>query len=183
MEKLKLKDYLDAEIPSLRGRKGIKRICAFLKVMLFSPEYYAIFLLRYCYINMEATGFRKLLRIRFNRLLIHRYGIYCNIRKENTIGLGLKLPHPNTIVIGSGVNIGDNCVIYQNVTIGAKKRGAWKEEGAYPQIGNNCVLYAGSVIIGPIQVRDNTSVGANAVLISDTECNSIYAGIPATRKG
>lgn len=183
MEKLKLKDYLDVEIPYLQGGKGIRRIKDFLALMLFNPEYNAIFLLRYCYTNMEATGFRKLLRNRFNRLLINRYGIYLNIRKENTIGLGLKLPHPNSIVIGEGVNIGDNCVIYQNVTIGAKKRGAWKEENAYPQIGNNCVLYAGSVIIGPIRVGDNTSVGANAVLITDTECNSIYAGIPATKKG
>ena len=183
MEKLKLKEYLDVEIPYLRGSKGLKRLWSFWKIMLFNPQDYAIFLLRYCYINMEATGFRKLLLIHFNRLLINRYGIYLNIRKENTIGLGLKLPHPSSIVIGGGVNIGDNCVIYQNVTIGAKKRGAWKEEDAYPQIGNNCILYAGSVIIGPIRIGDNTSVGANAVLISDTECNSIYAGIPATRKG
>ena len=183
MEKLKLKDYLDAEIPSLKGKKGIRRLIDLFSTMFFSPEYNAIFLLRYCYTNMESKGVRRLLSIHFRRTLIRRYGIYLNIRKENWIGIGLKLPHPSSIVIGGGVNIGNNCIIYQNVTIGAKKRGAYKEDNAYPQIGNNCIFYAGSVVIGPIRVGDNTSVGANAVLITDTESNSIYAGIPATKKG
>ncbi len=183
MTKHKLKDYLDAEIPFLRDCKGIKRILAFRKAMLYYPEYNAIFLLRYYYTHMDAKGIGKLLKSRFKRVLIYRYGIFLNIRKGNTIGIGLRLPHPNSIVIGGDVNIGENCVIYQNVTIGAKIRGAWKEENAYPQIGNNCVFYAGAVIIGSIHVEDYTSVGANAVLMTDTEHNSIYAGVPAVRKG
>ncbi len=183
MEKLKLKDYLDVEIPLLRGRRGIKRILAFRNAMLYSPAHNAIFLIRYCYTNMDATGIRNLLKKRFRRILINRYGIYLGIGKENTIGIGLKLPHPSSIVIGEGVNIGDNCVIYQNVTLGAKKRDGLAKDNAYPQIGNNCVFYAGSVIIGPIHVGDNTSVGANSVLMTDTECNSVYAGVPAARKG
>lgn len=183
MEKLKLKDYLDAEIPLLQNCKGLKRLFVFWKAMRYYPEYNAIFLLRYCYTNMEATGIRNLFRIRSMRVLVNRYGIYLNIRKENTIGIGLKLPHPCSIVIGEGVNIGEHCVIYQNVTFGAKKRGSCKEENAYPQVGSNCVFYAGSVIIGAIRVGDHTTVGANAVLMTDTESNSIYAGIPATRKG
>lgn len=180
MEKLKL--YIEKEIPMMRGCKGLKRILAFRNAMLHYPEYNAVFLLRYCYVFMNATGIQKRIMLHFKRVLINRYGIYLNIRKENTIGIGLKLPHPNSIVIGAGVNIGENCVIYQNVTIGAKKRGSCKEENAYPQIGNNCVLYSGSVVIGPVRVADYTAIGANSVLLTDTEYNSIYAGIPATRK-
>ena len=183
LKKLKLKDYLEAEIPLLRGKKGIRRLLALWKAMRYYPEYNAVFLIRYCYTNMEASGIKKLLRIRFRRILVNRYGIFLNIQKDNTIGPGLKLPHPHSIVIGAGVNIGDNCVIYQNVTFGAKQRGADKECNAYPQIGNDCIFYAGSVIIGPVKIRDRTSVGANAVLMTDTESDSVYAGVPATRKG
>ncbi len=92
------------------------------------------------------------------------------------------LPHPMSIVIGYGTNIGDNCTIYQNVTFGAKTRNREDVGIQYPQIGNNCVFYAGAVVIGGIHVADNTQVGANAVLISDTEEASVYAGVPAKRK-
>lgn len=183
MGKLKLEEYLNIEIPVLRDKKGIRKVFAFWKAMRYYPEYNAIFLLRYCYTHMESTGIKKLLRMKYKRLLVNRYGIYLNIQNENSIGLGLKLPHPCSIVFGEGVNIGDNCVIYQNVTFGAKKRGACEEKNMYPTIGNECIFYAGSVIIGPIHVEDCTSVGANAVLMTDTEYHSIYAGIPAARKG
>ena len=121
--KLKLKEYLDAEIPKIKGKKGIIRFISFIKEMRYNPSSNAIFLLRYCYVYQEAKGIRKYLRIHFNRLLVNRYGIYFNLSSKGSIGKGLFLPHPTSIVFGDGVNMGENCIIYQNVTFGAKKRG------------------------------------------------------------
>ena len=182
--KYKLKEYLDAEIPLLRGKKGIRKLYLFLRAMRYQPGYHAIFLLRFCYVYSEAKGIHKYLRIKYNRELVNKYGIFYSPDSSTSIGIGLSLPHPSSIVFGTGVVIGDNCVIYQNVTFGAKKRADKNapEEERYPVIGDNCIFYAGSIIIGPVYVADGTQVGANAVLMTDTEKSSIYAGIPATRK-
>lgn len=71
--------------------------------------------------------------------------------------------HYSCIIIG-GVTIGDNCVIYQGVTLGYAGRGG---RGGGPTIGNNCVLAAGCKIVGPIHIGNNVFVGANAVVAKD----------------
>lgn len=185
MEKLKLKEYLDAEISVLKDLHGIRWIIRFLDAMLYYPEYNAIFLLRFCYVYLNARGIIGLLRKHYNRVLVNRYGIYFNMSSQSVIGVGLKLPHPSSIIFGSGVKIGDNCVIYQNVTLGAKKRDPKIPKGhfKYPIIGDNCIIYAGAVIIGEIHIADGSQIGANSVLLTDTEKDSIYAGVPAKRIG
>lgn len=175
-------DYLDIEIPLIAGKQGIRRFLYLHKIRRYYPSYDAVYMVRYCCQNLKATGIRKLMRMRYRRLLVNRYGVFFNLDENRHIGKGLSLPHPCAIVIGSGVDIGDNCTIYQNVTFGANKRGV-AINNEYPTIGDNCVFYAGSVIIGSIKVADGTQVGANSVLKTDTECRSIYAGTPAVRKG
>ncbi|MFV0194106.1 serine acetyltransferase [Empedobacter falsenii] len=88
---------------------------------------------------------------------------------------GTKFPHPIGIVIGKGVNIGQNCVIYQNVTIGVKSR----EDRVYPSIGNNVIISANCVIIGNITIGNNVTIGASAVVLKDIPDNSIVVGNPA----
>ena len=185
--KYSLHEYLEAEIPMIKGKKGLKRLVLFFKAMRYYPNYHALFLLRYCYVYSSAKGLRKYFCIHYKRMLINRYGIFFNVNENTNIGIGLTLPHPVSIVFGEGVSIGDNCTIYQNVTFGAKKRISHSAEKSdtsirYPLIGNNCVFYAGAVIIGGIRIANGTQVGANAVLMINTEENGIYAGIPATRK-
>ena len=55
-------------------------------------------------------------------------------------------------------------------------------KGEYPEIEDNCTIYTGAVVIGSIIVRDNTVIGANSVLMDNTEPNSLYVGLPAIRK-
>ena len=184
--KNKLREYLDVEIPILNKKKGLKRFILFLKEMRYSPSHHAIYMLRYCYVYFNENGIRKYIRMHYIRKLVNMYGIFFNINSDGIIGKGLFLPHPTSIVFGEGINIGENCTIYQNVTLGAKKRDekavTVTNENRYPTIGDNCIFYAGSVANGGIQVANGTQVGANAVLISDTQEYSVYAGIPAVRK-
>lgn len=90
------------------------------------------------------------------------------------IGKGILFPHPIGIVIGSGCELHDNLVIYQNVTLGKAKNG-------YPCLENNVTVFPNSSIIGPIIIAENTTIGANSVVLKSTESNSVYAGCPAKR--
>lgn len=88
------------------------------------------------------------------------------------IGGGLLMPHPNGIVIHPDAAIGPNCLIFQQVTIGATRSGV-------PAIGGHVDIGAGAKIIGPITVGANVVVGANAVVTADVPSGSVVAGIPA----
>ena len=80
--------------------------------------------------------------------------------------------HPVGIVIEKGVQIGCNCRIFQNVTIGR-----WHD--ALPKIGNNVVIFGNSVIIGDVEIGDNVTIGAGSVVTKSIPANKIVAGNPA----
>ena len=91
------------------------------------------------------------------------------------IGKGLFIDHGNGVVIGETAVIGDDCLLYQGVTLG----GTGKEKGKrHPTVGNNVVIGGGAKILGNITVGDNSYVGANAVVISDVPANSTIVGVP-----
>ncbi len=68
--------------------------------------------------------------------------------------------------------MGQNCLIFQGVTIGVGTSGI-------PRIGNNVILSSGAKIIGGITIGNNVTIGANAVVTKDVPDNSIAVGIPA----
>ncbi len=70
------------------------------------------------------------------------------------------MPHPNGIVINSGARIGPNCLIFQQVTIGASQKGV-------PTIGGHVDIGAGAKIIGPIELGDHARIGALALVVND----------------
>lgn len=81
-------------------------------------------------------------------------------------------------VIHQKAKIGNNCQIFQNVTLGSKWSDA-KCEGEAPTIGNNVLLGAGCVILGNIHVGDGAIIGANAVVVNDVLPGQVVGGIPA----
>lgn len=96
----------------------------------------------------------------FRSLLMHFYA--CELLIGTRIGPNLSLPHPIGIAIGGAVRIGRGVTIAQHVTMAVDMKGT----GA-PEIGNNVILLAGSVLAGPIRVGDGALVGANAVVLED----------------
>jgi serine O-acetyltransferase len=90
----------------------------------------------------------------------HWYGI--SIAGTARIGSGLVLPHPQGIVIGAEVRIGERAWIYQNVTIG----GAPGKTGM-PSLGDDARIFAGAVIVGPLRIGNEVWIGANAVASGD----------------
>ena len=96
-----------------------------------------------------------------------------DIPLSSKLGGGLLLPHPNGIVIHPDASIGVNCLIFQQVTIGAGgKRGM-------PRIGGHVDIGAGAKILGGVIVGDHARVGANAVVVDDVPAGATAVGIPA----
>jgi serine O-acetyltransferase len=91
------------------------------------------------------------------------------------IGGGLLIPHPNGIVINPGAKIGVNCLIFQQVTIGASRRGL-------PTIGGHVDIGAGAKIIGPITIGNHVIIGANAVVVFDVPDGGVVMA-PAAQIG
>ena len=92
------------------------------------------------------------------------------------IGKGLFIDHGMGIVIGETAEIGNNCTIYQNVTLG----GTGKDKGKrHPTVGNNVLIGCGAKVLGPFNVGDNSKIAANAVVLSEVPPNSTCVGVPA----
>jgi serine O-acetyltransferase len=80
------------------------------------------------------------------------------------------------VVIGETAEIGDNCLIYQGVTLG----GTGKEHGKrHPTLGNNVMVGAGAKVLGPFKVGDNAKIAANAVVLAEVPPNTTAVGVPA----
>ncbi|MBQ2945860.1 MAG: serine O-acetyltransferase [Clostridia bacterium] len=93
-----------------------------------------------------------------------------------TIGKGLFIDHGTGVVIGETVEIGDNCLIYQGVTLG----GTGKDKGKrHPTLGNNVMVGSGAKVLGPLYIGDNAKIASGAVVLSNVPANSTAVGVPA----
>lgn len=138
------------------------------------------------YPGFQAITFHRFIHLLWNlripffpRLLsqISRFFTGLEIHPGATIGKGFFVDHGAGVVIGETAIIGDNCVLFHNVTLG----GTGKHQGKrHPTLGNNVFVGTGATLLGPISVGDNTNVGANAfVVMRDCPPNCTVVGTPA----
>jgi serine O-acetyltransferase len=85
---------------------------------------------------------------------------------------GLLLPHPNGVVIHPAADIGPNCLVFQQVTIGMR-------HGGVPRIEGHVDIGAGAKVLGPITIGRNAKIGANAVVLTDVPAGATAVGSPA----
>lgn len=92
------------------------------------------------------------------------------------IGKGLFIDHGTGVVIGETAEIGDECTLYQGVTLG----GTGKDKGKrHPTLGNNVMVGCGAKVLGPFRVGNNVKIAANAVVLEPIEDNATAVGVPA----
>ena len=104
----------------------------------------------------------------------HKTGI--EIHPGAQIGKRLVIDHGMGIVIGETTIIGDDCLLYQGVTLG----GTGKEKGKrHPTLGNNVLVGAGAKVLGPFKVGDNSRIAANAVVLNEIPDHATAVGAPA----
>ena len=92
------------------------------------------------------------------------------------LGGGLLLPHPQGVVIHPDAEVGPNCLLLQQVTLGTGPR------PGTPRLGGHVDVGAGAKILGGVTIGDHAVIGANAVVISDVPAHSVAVGIPAVIK-
>lgn len=92
------------------------------------------------------------------------------------IGKGVFIDHGSGVVIGETAVVGDNCTIYQGVTLGGTGKHTGKR---HPTLGNNVMVGAGAKVLGPFTVGDNSKIAAGAVVLREVPANSTAVGVPA----
>lgn len=110
----------------------------------------------------------------------HRFGV--EIHPGATIGRRFVIDHGMGIVVGETTIIGDDCQLYQGVTLG----GTGKQGGKrHPTLGNGVVVGVGASVLGNITLGDNVKVGGGAVVVRDVPADCTVVGIPGhvTTKG
>ncbi len=91
------------------------------------------------------------------------------------IGEGLFIDHGMGVVIGETTVIGDNCHLFQGVTLGGTST---KRAKRHPTLGNNVVVGAGAKIIGDVTIGDNAKIGAGSVVVTNVPENATVVGVP-----
>lgn len=143
-----------------------------LEVLLMYPGIHAVlwhrvahfFFKHHC--KLLARGISQLTRF-FTGIEIHPGAV---------IGKGLFIDHGMGVVIGETTVIGDDCTIYQGVTLG----GTGKEKGKrHPTLGNNVMVGSGAKVLGPFTVGDNSKIAAGAVVLREVPPGSTCVGVPA----
>lgn len=107
---------------------------------------------------------------------VTRFWTGIEIHPGAKIGKGLLIDHGSGVVIGETAEVGDDCTIYQGVTLG----GTGKEKGKrHPTLGNNIIVGSGAKVLGPFKVGDNSKIASNAVVLSEIPPDCTAVGVPA----
>ncbi len=111
------------------------------------------------------------------RLISHtsRFVTGIEIHPGATIGEGLFIDHGMGVVVGETAEIGDNCHIFQGVTLGGTST---KREKRHPTLKNNVSVGAGAKLIGAITVGENAVIGAGSVVVTNVPPNATVVGVP-----
>lgn len=94
-----------------------------------------------------------------------------------TIGRRVFIDHGLGVVIGETAEVGDDCTIYQGVTLGGTSlhRGAKR----HPTLARGAIIGAGAKVLGAFTVGEGAKVGSNAVVSKEVPAGATAVGIPA----
>ena len=163
-------DEIKEDVEAVRQRDPAARSDA--EIVLLYSGFHAILAYRVAhklYVSGHVFSARALSQIA-------KFFTGIEIHPGATIGRRLVIDHGMGIVIGETTEIGDDCTIYQGVTLGGTGKDVGKR---HPTLGNGVLVGAGAKVLGPIVISDNSKVAANAVVLKDISKNSTAVGIPA----
>ena len=144
-----------------------------LEVIFLYPGFHAILFHRLAH-ALYKLGLRFIPRLVSQ---ISRFITGIEIHPGAKIGDRLFIDHGMGIVIGETAEIGNDCTIYHNVTLGGTGKDINKR---HPTIGNNVMIGAGAKVLGPIIIADNVKIGAGAVVLKECLENGVtLVGMPS----
>lgn len=163
-------ERLKEEIASIKARDPAVRSAW--EVLFLYPSYKAVRSYRIAHWFHERGHF--FIARWISQRSRHKTGI--EIHPGAKIGKGLFIDHGAGVVIGETTEIGDNCTLYQNVTLGGTGKDVGKR---HPTLGNNVMVGAGARVLGPFRIGDNSKIAANAVVLEEVPPNCTAVGVPA----
>jgi serine O-acetyltransferase len=149
--------------PAARGK---------IDVVLSYPGFHAVFAHRFIHM-LHRAGIPLLPRWLSN---VSRFFTGVEIHPNARIGRGFFIDHGMGVVIGETAVVGNNCTLYQGVTLGGTSLGHGKR---HPTLGNNVTIGVGAAVLGDITVGDNARVGGGSVVVKDVPANATAVGVPA----
>ncbi|MEE8347912.1 MAG: serine O-acetyltransferase [Dehalococcoidia bacterium] len=142
-----------------------------LEVVLAYPGFHARQLHRLAH-TLHTHRLRLIARFISN---LGRTVIGIEIHPGAQIGEGLFIDHGMGVVIGETAVIGDDCHLYQGVTLGGTST---KRAKRHPTLCNRVVVGAGSKIIGAVTIGDGAKIGAGSVVVTNVPANATVVGVP-----
>ena len=139
-----------------------------------------------CYPGLHALIWHRLAHAAWlrgwrwlGRFLSHlgRFLTGIEIHPGATLGRRVFIDHGMGVVIGETAEVGDDCTIYQGVTLGGTSLG--KGSKRHPTLGKGVIISAGAKVLGSFTVGDGARVGGNAVLLQAVPAGATAVGIPA----
>jgi serine O-acetyltransferase len=94
-----------------------------------------------------------------------------------TIGRRVFIDHGFGVVIGETAEVGDDCTIYQGVTLGGTSLSKGKKR--HPTLGRGVIIGAGAKVLGAFTVGEGAKVGSNAVVVKEVPAGATAVGNPA----
>jgi len=162
--------FLRETVRTYRERDPAAR--SWLEVLLCYPGVHAVL-----WHQLSHALWRARLRL-LGRFSSHiaRWLTGIEIHPAAKLGRRLVIDHGMGVVIGETAEIGDDCYLYHQVTLGVARAQGGKR---HPTVGNNVIIGAGAKVLGPITVGDNARVGSNAVVLDPVPPDTTVVGIPA----
>lgn len=167
---LDLCDRLEYDMDRIRERDPAAR--SNLEVALLYSGFHAVTAHRLSH-YLHEKGYRLTARA-LSQFVKMVTGI--EIHPGATIGKGLFIDHGAGVVIGETAEIGDDCTLYQGVTLGGTGKDLGKR---HPTLGDHVMVGAGAKVLGPIKVGNHAKIAAGAVVLKEIPENSTAVGIPA----
>lgn len=147
-----------------------------LEVLLYYPGLHALWMHRIAH-GLWQKKFRFLARFISH---INRFFTQIEIHPGAKIGKRFFIDHGAGVVIGETAEIGDNVLMYQGVVLGGT---SLEKKKRHPTIGNDVVIGAGAILLGPISIGNGAKIGAGSVVIHDVPPEKTVVGVPARVAG
>ena len=149
------------------------------------PAARGIFEVILCYPGLHALWMHRMANFLWRhglylpaRIISHlgRFLTGIEIHPGARIGRRFFIDHGAGVVIGETTEIGDDVLLYQGVVLGGV---SLKKEKRHPTIGNNVMIGAGTIVLGPVSIGNGAKIGASSLVVRDVPPNSVAVGVPA----
>ena len=143
-----------------------------LDVVLSYPGFHAVTAHRFIHV-LHRAGIPLLPRWLSQ---VSRFWTGIEIHPAARLGRGVFIDHGMGVVIGETAQVGDDCTIYQGVTLGGTSLSHGKR---HPTLQRNVTVGVNAAVLGAITIGENSKIGGGSVVVKDVPANSTVVGVPA----